>query len=63
MAFQNIDWEALVKKDSELPTDVTFKVYENDSVLVQDGDSDKIKTDAFRRAGWNCRSSRCHRSI
>jgi len=45
MAFQSVDWEALLREDSELPADVFFKVYDNGSVLARAQDNDSYDSD------------------
>jgi len=46
MPLHNLDWVSFLKEDSELPTDISFKVYENGSVLVPV--NDQMDTNPFK---------------
>jgi len=46
MPLQTVDWASFLKDDSTLPTDISFKVYKNGSVLAPV--SDKLDSEPFR---------------
>jgi len=38
MNLQGVDWMTFLNDDSEMPTDISFKVYDNGSVLTEAGE-------------------------